>query len=65
MVGCMDYKEEKNFWGFLYMYQVIIFRLKEIEQKHRKNFAHSDAEKLYWAGQKFHLGFPLRCYRKT
>ena len=32
----MDYKGEKNFWGFLYMYQVIIFRFKRNRAKTEK-----------------------------
>ena len=65
MVGCMDYKGEKNFWGFLYMYQVIIFRFKRNRAKTQKKFCPLRCRKVVLGWPKISFRFSLKMLQKN
>ena len=65
MVGYMDYKGEKNLWGFLHMHRVIIFKFQRNRAKRQKNFCPLRSRKVVLVWPKILFGFSLKMLQKN
>ena len=65
MVRYMDYKGEKNLWGFLYMHWVIIFKFQRNRAKRQKNFCPLRSRKVVLVWPKILFRFSLKMLQKN